>query len=510
MYPRRFLGLELRRLHFLSRAAGPEHRAGRASSGLRGCSGWSCPLGTAVRAISLVAVPLMPIGALAQPLCPPTPPPLLSLRFNEDYHFLRNPACHIDFWDRLKYAPLNEAGDAYVTFGGEVRERYEYFKNNLWGQGPQDSNGYLLQRYMLHADLRLGPHVRFFGQLKSNLETGRTGGPRPTDEDKLDLHQAFGDLRGSMGNTMLALRAGRQEFSYGSERLVGVREGPNVRLSFDAVRLIFESKPWRVDGFVSRPVETTRNIFDDSSDRKQAFWGVYAVGRLPALPAAKIDLYYLGLDRQGARFDQGTASEQRHTLGTRLWGRPGSWDYNVELMCQFGSFGSGTIQAWAASSDSGYTFRSVLLQPRIGLRAEANSGDRDRNSPGLQTFNALFPRGSYFGEIGLIGPANLMDLHPSLDLHIAEAVTLTLDWDWYWRTSVHDGVYSPPGGLLRSGVGSGARYVGNQVEAQAAWQIDRHLSVTANYTHFFTGAFLKQTGPARDVDFVAAWAAYKF
>jgi len=57
------------------------------------------------------------------------------------------------------------------------------------GPGPQDNNGYLLQRYMLHTDLHFGPNFRFFGQLKSGLENGRTGGPRPADEDKLLSHE---------------------------------------------------------------------------------------------------------------------------------------------------------------------------------------------------------------------------------------------------------------------------------------------------------------------------------
>jgi hypothetical protein len=94
-------------------------------------------------------------------------------------------------WDIIKYIPSNDKGDWYLSTGGEVRERYEYFHNSLWGQGPQDSNGYLLQRYMLHADLHLGPYGRLFGQLKSGLENGRTGGPRPADEDKLDVNQSL-------------------------------------------------------------------------------------------------------------------------------------------------------------------------------------------------------------------------------------------------------------------------------------------------------------------------------
>jgi alginate export protein len=460
-------------------------------------------------AVSLGVILLPTLGA-AELLCPAPPPPFLSLRYDENYQFMRDPACHVDFWDPIKYIRLNEAGDYYLTLGGEVRERYQYYRNNLWGQGPQDPSGYLLQRYMLHADLELGEHVRFFGQVLSALENGQQGGPPPNDEDKLSLHQAFVDLRGSVSDAALTLRVGRQEFSYGSERLISIREGPNVRLSFDAVRMIVKYDEWRVDGFVGRPVQTQAGFFVDGSDHTQALWGVYATGPLPILPAGNVDLYYLGYDRQNATFNQGTANEQRQTIGTRLWGQPGNWDYNAEFLFQFGRFGAGNIQAWVASSDTGYTFKSLPLQPRLGLRAEINSGDRNPNNSNLQTFNALYPRASYFGEIATIGPANLTDLHPALDLHFPHGVTFTLDWDWFWRENSQDGVYSPGGGLLRASTGSSARYVGNQIETQVAWQINRHLSLVANYTHFFAGTFLQQTGPSQDIDFVAAWVQYKF
>ena len=121
---------------------------------------------------------------------PAEPPPYQPLRFNEDYRYLRDPARRTDVWDSIKYVPLRGNGEWYLSLGGELRERYEYFHHYLWGQGPQDPDGYLLQRYLLHADVHLGERLRFFGQLKSGLESGRTGGPRPPDEDELDLHQA--------------------------------------------------------------------------------------------------------------------------------------------------------------------------------------------------------------------------------------------------------------------------------------------------------------------------------
>src|SRR5688572_30015440 len=155
-----------------------------------------------------------------------------QLRYDEDYGYLQNRSAHSDPFDAIKFIALG--ADRYLSLGGEIRQRYEYFHNPVWGQEEKDPNGYWLQRYMLHADLHLGNRVRFFGQIKSGIELGREGGPRGADEDKLDLHQAFVDLRGgSDGKNGLMLRLGRQEIGLGSFRLGSFREGPNVRQSLD-------------------------------------------------------------------------------------------------------------------------------------------------------------------------------------------------------------------------------------------------------------------------------------
>ncbi len=73
------------------------------------------------------------------------------------------------------------------------------------------------------------------------------------------------------------MRIGRQELSFGSSRFVSTREGPNVRQSFDGLRLSLRAGQWTVDGFATKPVETNRGLFDDSANYAQTFWGVYAV-----------------------------------------------------------------------------------------------------------------------------------------------------------------------------------------------------------------------------------------
>ena len=252
-------------------------------------------------------------------------PPYKQLRYDEDYQYLQDASRRTDFLDAVKYIPLNRADDWYLTLGGEIRERYEYFQNWNWGDGPQDDNGYLLQRYMIHGDAHFTEHFRVFTQFKSNLESGRNGGPRPTDEDQFDLNQLFADGKLTWEEKdSFTLRLGRQEMAFGSSRLVSFRESPNVRRSFDGARGILQLGEWRVDAFAVKPVETNPGVFDDSSDPEQNFWGAYGVTPLPFLPGGHVDLYYLGLEREHAEFDQGTARELRHSLGARIWGEKAS------------------------------------------------------------------------------------------------------------------------------------------------------------------------------------------
>lgn len=450
-------------------------------------------------------------NAGAEDVAIPQPPPFNKIRYEENYGYLRDPARRSDYLDPIKFIPLDANGDWYLTLGGEIRERYEFYNNSLWGKGPQDDNGYLLQRYMVHADTHFGGNFRFFVQFKSGLEDGRNGGPRPTDRDVFDLHQAFLDVRAPWsGQNSLTFRAGRQELAYGSSRLIGLREEPNVRRSFDGVKTILKIDDWRIDAFAVKPVRVRTDVFDDDPDPNQKFWGLYAVTPVPWLPGGNGDLYYLGLDRKNAQFDQGTAHEVRHSVGTRIWGHQSGWDYNLEFVYQFGSFGGGDIQAWTAASDFGFTFESALFKPRLGTKADVTSGDDNPNNPDLQTFNALFPRGAYFGEPALIGPANLIDVHPELRLELCHNLDLTLDWDCFWRENTHDGIYGPAVNVIQSGRTSNARFVGHQAEAMLEWRIDRHITATADYAHFFTGIFLNETTPGKDMDYFSVWMTYRF
>ena len=432
-----------------------------------------------------------------------------GLRHNEDWSVLRDaPERGEDWWRPLKYWPLDDDGEAYLSLGGELRTRYEGYADNLWGQSSAPHDGYLWLRAMPHADLHAGP-ARVFVQGIAGYARGVGGGKGPADETGIDLVQGFGDVRFPIGsNASLTLRAGRELVALGSERLVGTRYGTNVPQPFDGIHAIFQRGSVRVDAFHLRPVAIGPGAFDDAASRTRHLDGIHAT----IVPAENIgiDLYWLGYSNETARFAAGTGHEQRDTLGLRFSGQRGPLGWNLEVVRQRGRFDGGPIRAWSVASETSWHFTGLALQPRLRLRANIVSGDRDRQDGMLGTFNAMFPKGYYFGELSPIGPANIVNVHPGLDLTIGPRMTLTFAGVAYWRESRGDGIYGMGGNLLRTPGISTSRFIGREMEVAIGWQANEIVSVSASAASFAAGGFIQETGPARTIRMVAFEARARF
>lgn len=438
------------------------------------------------------------------------PPPLKNLRYDEDFSHLLDDSQRVDRLDQLKFIALNRAKTWYLTVGGEARLRYEIYRNDNFGAGRQDANGYFLQRLMLHADLHFGKRLRFFAQIKSGLLAGRSGGARPADLDKLDLHQAFADVAVVKKEAFsVTVRAGRQEAEFGSSRLVSVREGANVRQSFDGARIFLQVGRWQVSPWFFKPVTTGRGFFDDRPNNEQAFFGAYAARNLPRLKGLFV-VYANRLDTKTARYEQGAGRERRDTVGARIAGKTGAFDFNYEAVGQFGRFRADGIRAWAVITDTGYSFPQTRFRPRLAVRFDSTSGDENPRDGRLQTFNPLFASPvAYSGLVSLISPSNSTALIPSIELNLSQRVVVKFDDALFWRTSRGDALYGAPD-TRRGASTSRARFVGNQPSAQIVYRMNRYLSLTGVYTHFFAGSFLRETPPAKDVDYLTSYLTFKF
>jgi len=445
--------------------------------------------------------------------CPSAAAKLPLMTYDEQVQPFANAACRSTFLDQMQFIPLNGDNDNYyVSFGFWIRERGEYASNPNWSHTPP-GNVYQMQRYFFHTDLHLGERFRFFGEVASSLVDGRNGGPRTgLDEEKMYVHQGFFDLGlWKSGHDSLTLRAGRQEVNLGTGNLVSTRDGRNIRRSLDGARLTWVRGDWTFDLLALKPTLENTGYFDDPPNHPASFWAAYAVHPFHILPKGNVDLYYMGLDNRSVPFDgKGTGREQRETVGTRLWGTTGHWDYNYEPDFQWGSFRSYAIRAWAVSTETGYRMESAPLAPRFGFRAVAFSGDQKPNGNTLGTFNSIYEKGPYFSYAELFARRNLVALQPSAELRLMKSVSLTVNPAFFWRESTSDGLYNIAGGVIASGLKSDARYIATQASTQLEWRMTRNLRWFTEFGHFFPGDFLKQATPGRNLNYWTGWLDIRY
>ncbi len=176
-------------------------------------------------------------------------------RYDEDWSFLRDPSKRTDFFDAIKWIPLDKDGSLFLTVGGELRERFQDVRNQGFGlpSPTHDANGY--HRIFLFADIHLGPHFRAFAELVNGEIMGALVNPSPTEKDPLDVLQGFADVILPITNHgAFTIRIGRHEMTFGSGRFISFRDTPNLRREFDGVRTFWTNgKGKRLDALLVRP-----------------------------------------------------------------------------------------------------------------------------------------------------------------------------------------------------------------------------------------------------------------
>jgi hypothetical protein len=431
-----------------------------------------------------------------------------SLRYNDDFSGLRNDT-NTNLYKRFKYKAVGKSDNIYFSHGGEIRVQAQHYTNENWGDIPQKNYVSFYQRVQLHSDLHMAKRLRFFVQANHTYALGRVTGNRSIDQNTLAFQQAFAAISlFDKPQYNITLSTGRQELLYGSQRIIAVREGPNNRQSFDAVRLLFKRKNAQVDAFYAHPVAIRQGVFDDRFSRDQTVWSFYSVfNQLPVIQNA--DFYYIGYHHVGKAWNQGLAAELRHSFGMRIWKKAGRLNYDFEALWQSGHFGTMPIKAYTASLNLSYKFDRVKWMPVVGFKSEVISGDRSPADSMLNTFNPLYPRGAYFGLAALIGPANLIDFHPMISFSPSAQLSFTADYDVFWRHRTGDGLYGPNVMQITAASGT-AKYIGQQLGLAAEFSPSVYLTITAEALWFDSGDYIKQVTPGRDVWFSALTAQFKF
>jgi hypothetical protein len=429
-----------------------------------------------------------------QPADPvPARPSILFNRWQEDWSILADPRVPREALDGLKYIPLS-AGDpkTYLSLGANLRERFEGNDAASFGVGTNRNADYDISRLELHADLQWGSQFQFFTQLQSDYAIGKKV-LTPADQNRLDLEQAFVVLTEPLEGGILKIRLGRQQMGFDLQRFVSVRDGPNVRQSYDAAWVDYERGKWRYITFYSHPVQY-RDLrpFDDYSNGRLTYGGFRVERKVTDF--ANVSAYFSRFTQDGAKFPSARGNEQRNIADVRFAGAKDSVDWDLEAMNQTGQIGSKDIEAWAFGSLAGYTMTGFPWKPRAGLQIDAASGNKNPNDHQFNTFNPLFPNGYYFTLAGYTGYANIIHVKPSLTLHPSQRLKLIAAIGMQWRESTADAVYTQPDIPVAGTVGRPGGYTGTYGQFRTDWAATSHISLAFEVVHFSIGRAIRAAG----------------
>lgn len=464
----------------------------------------------------------------------PPPPPIPFPGFLNEY--LRKNDPYMNTWD----------------FSGTLRMRYEIKENGLGlppaqdfrkvtiaGAANRNDNSYFSDKVLAQIGYT-AQWWNFLVQGRSSSTSGDHRTPQFEADGPVDLHQAFVTI-GNHKEFPVSLKVGRQELSYGDERLVGAFAWNNIGRVFDTAKLRWQTPWFAAEAFTGKmvlPDDRNFNVWNDYN----VFSGLYVTTK--EIPKTLTDIYFFARnDGVGSAAANPGAfapfqvaapvARDIYTVGTRIRSATnelGNFDYTVEGAYQFGNWKAAANgarldhRAFAVAANVGYTFADTFGTPRLALEYAFGSGDSNSADGKHETFDQLYPTGHKFeGYMDFASWQNVHDIRSIFQIKPHPQVSLAVEGHLFWLADTADNFYNK-GGVARgagatAGTGFGRNptyspFVGSEIDVVAGYAATKYLSFEGGYGHFFAGSYINSTwrnaGGAADADWVYIQSVFKF
>jgi hypothetical protein len=355
-----------------------------------------------------------------------------------------------------------------------------------------DVQDFIGQRIRLNMRAKLNEQVETFVQFQDSRLWGQEASTVSND-NLTDLHQGYIHVKNFLASGVY-LRAGRQEFVYGAERLLGGFGWDNIGRSFDAVKMGYASKGWTSDWLAAKVVDRRST---GRGDRDQYLYGMY--NQFFRQKPQHLEVYGLffrdGLRTLGEISAQGRKATGIMTVGFRSDGtlKPGI-SYDVEFANQFGRRGADSHSARALAAKL-YKTMEEKHQLRFGFEYDVATGDRNPTDGRSGEFFNLFPTNHlHYGYADLFGWRNLQDFRPMFTVKPVAPLRFDFDYHRFYLLAAR-GHWKNAGGAVLGFDPSGqsGTHVGDELDFTFAFPLHKHLKVLSGYSLFLPGQFARRT-----------------
>jgi hypothetical protein len=376
--------------------------------------------------------------------------------------------------------------------GGQIRLRGDFARNQNFTDftfTPGQKEAQFLERTRLHGSIEnpaLG--LKVFVQPQWY---GRWGGVDKRSE--VDLYQGYIEWEKILGSP-ISLKAGRQDFSYGSTFFLGPNDFYNG-LSWDGIKLSINA---RED--LSLDLIGVKMAKLNPADPNIYLTGLYTTYKIYKEGSLEGYLFYNkgGFPFLHREFEV-KSGQKWFTLGTRFAGKVDRFDFELEPQFQWGKVretiqnGKEKVRAYGGHVDLGYTFK-LPWEPRVFAAYAFGSGDDDPFDGKVTQFH-----GNIFNDNYLVGDMSVItdlsgvtvnDIHSS-GMHVLVAgisinplsnLNLNLDAHRF---------------LASKGTSGFSKDLGVELNLVASYKVTKGISFLLGLNRFFTGRFFEQASGSK-------------
>ena len=442
---------------------------------------------------------------------PPVGPWKLMYFDNDFKTYKKDPKHQYLPGEELKDMPLDVFGiPMLLSTGGEIRDRYMNEANRLRPGGiPHGkTTDYNLTRWRHYFDLQAGPFRVYFEGIEATTQ-GSSLPAQAIDVNRWDVQNLFGDWKFYQdGSDSQTARYGRQELSYGKQRLVSPLDWSNTRRNFQGGRYIAKGQDYQFDMFCTHPVNSATGFtpfsYDanhpDQPNNQVFFSGAYF--NYTGIQNTSIDAYWLFLDTT-SYVAPTLPIGSRHTIGSRYGalfpvdGGSRVWDFDTEGAIQFGSNQSQEVLAGFYTAVGGHTWKEVTWTPRVSGTFYYGSGSNSKGSTS-GTFNTLFPLShAYWALSDNLNGENLLNYAVQAEAKPTQKLSIVSAYHWFKLVNANDNLYTVSGTPLAAAAHGTGRNVGTDLDLYGYYAFNKAFDIQAGYSWFFFGDYFQTGGGNR-------------
>jgi len=364
-----------------------------------------------------------------------------------------------------------------VDFSGHAFVRHEQKDNRDFLKKTQDRVSASLSRFRLNISAKNDQATKWdvflqpqFSKVFGAKDSGNVSSGNVYDTG-LNVHQAYINYHPA---EKLTIRAGREEFNFGDQLMVGGVGWHHVGRSFDG--LSFNGN-WIANGkdvlFASKLVDNNATTYSAGSKELYGFYHNQSLTKF----IENFDLYYFYLTDSTAL----TTKTQIHTYGIRLKSKIDKLDYRVEANAQTGDTANVSTAAHQYDLEIGHAL------PFWKSRFSVEYFSATKN------YNQLFPTGhKWLGIADMFSRRNVQGYAAHFSMMPTQDLKVKFDYHSFSRADSAVTAFNFSGGSYGT-VGS-KDDIATEFDVTLEYALDKALLLTYSYGHVAAGGYLKDQG----------------